>query len=372
MVKSKIFALYLPQFHETPENDEWWGIGYTDWDAVKSSKPNYVGHNQPRTPLNNNYYDLSDITTIKWQAEIARRYCVDGFCIYHYFSNGKLQMNKPAELLLDNRDIHIEYFFSWANHDFAKQWFDGDGHLLRKQEYGDKAVWTNHYRYLSQFFKDDRYLKIDGKPVFMIYNVFHIGCFEEMMLMWNHLAKEDGFDGLYIIGTKSNTNLKSTDLLKNKWIRKSFVFEPMNYRTNGVNTSILYTTKRRVKTVIIRINNRIRPNHRMQEKYSIKEAYKSILNRPMDKDEIYGFFTDWDNTPRYREKSVIFTGASVKLFEEYFEKVYRKSCTEGKEIMIINAWNEWGESSYLEPDEENEYGYLEAIRRVKLRNELRT
>ncbi len=361
---SKVFALYLPQFHETPENDMWWGKGYTDWIAVKGATANFKGHLQPRIPLNHNYYDLSNVETIKWQVNLANKYKINGFCIYHYFSNGKLQMNKPAEILLENKDIDIEYFFSWANHDFAKQWFNGDGHILRKQEYGDREIWIEHYYYLAQFFKDDRYLKINGKPVFMIYNVFHIRCFNEMMKLWDELSKKDGFPGLYIIGTKSNTNLKSSDLLSNKWISKSFIFEPMNYRSNGFNTNILYTTYRRAKTILIRINNKVRSKHVIQEKFSVKKAYDAILNRKMDKDELYGMFTDWDNTPRYRERSIIFKGASPRLFYTYFKKIYAKSCENNKEIIIVNAWNEWGESSYLEPDEKNEYEYLEAIKKV--------
>lgn len=361
-MKSKVIALYLPQFHETPENDEWWGKGYTDWTAVKGCKPNYKGHNQPRIPLNQNYYSLDNPDTIRWQASLAKSYGIDGFCIYHYFSNGKLQMQKPAEIILQNKDINIDFFFSWANHDFAKQWFNGDGHLLRKQEYGTPETWKEHYKYLSQFFKDSRYIKVDGKPVFVIYNVFHIPCFDEMMEVWDSMAKADGFNGLHIIATKSNTNLKSTDLLKSRWISKVFVFEPMNFRTNGFKGNYIYTTYRRVKTVLIRFNNRLRPNHCLQEKYSIKKAYKAIYARTMLNDELYGFFTDWDNTPRYREKSVIFEGASSKLFGEYFEKVYRKSCDAGKEFFFVNAWNEWGESAYLEPDETNRYSYLELIK----------
>lgn len=362
-MKSKVIALYLPQFHETPENNEWWGKGYTDWDAVRSCKPNYKGHNQPRIPLNENYYSLDNPDTLRWQARLAKQYRIDGFCIYHYFSNGKLQMNIPAELLLENKDIDIDYYFSWANHDFAKQWFDGDGHLLRKQEYGDRSIWEEHYKYLSDFFKDSRYIKIDNKPVFAIYNVFHISEFDEMMKLWYELAIKDGFDGLYIIATKSNTNIKSEDLLKNKWISKVFVFEPMNFRSNGFSGNLIYTTARRIKTVLIRINNKIRPSHCIQEKYSLKKAYEAIISRDMLDDELYGFFTDWDNTPRYREKSIIFVGAKLGLFETYFEKVYGKSCNEKKPFLLVNAWNEWGESAYLEPDTVNKYGYLEIIKR---------
>lgn len=364
-LKSKIIALYLPQFYEIKENNEWWGNGYTDWVAVKNSKPYFKGHNQPRVPLNQNYYRLDSKDTIKWQAELAKKYGVDGFCIYHYFSNGKLMMNKPAEVLRDNNEIDIEYFFSWANHDFKRQWFDGDGKLLRKQEYGDEETWKEHFNYLLQFFNDSRYIKIDNKPIFVIYDTFHIKEFSEMMTLWNQWAREEGFNGIFIIGTKSNTNLKSEDLLKLDLVNATFVFEPMNFRTNGYQNNYLYTTYRRVKTVTIRLYNKLFKNNTLQEKYSIKKAYKAILNRSMLENEYYGFFTDWDNTPRYKGKSIVFTGAKLNLFEEYFYKVYKKSCESNKPFIFINAWNEWGESAYLEPDEENEYSYLEIIKKVK-------
>ncbi len=367
-MKTKVIALYLPQFHETPENNEWWGEGYTDWKAVKECKPNFKGHNQPRIPLNDNYYSLDSVETMRWQADLAKEYGIDGFCIYHYYSVGKLQMQKPAEIILNDKDIDMKFFFSWANHDFLKQWFNGDGRLLRRQEYGTEKEWENHYKYLSQFFNDSRYIKIDGKPVFVIYDVFHIHCFNEMMLMWDRLAKQDGFKGIYIIATKSNTNLKSLDLLEKKWINKVFVFEPMNYRSNGKNGNYVYITYRRIKTVLIRLNNKYFSKKSLQEKFSINKAYRAICSRRMMKDELYGFFTDWDNTPRYREKSIVFWGASVELFEYYFNIVYKKSCNEKKEFLFINAWNEWGESAYLEPDKLNKYRYLEAIKR-SVRNE---
>ncbi|WP_040213546.1 glycoside hydrolase family 99-like domain-containing protein [Clostridium polynesiense] len=365
MIKSKVIAMYLPQYHETEENNEWWGKGYTDWNAVKQSKPYYCGHNQPRVPLNNNYYRLDNVETLRWQADLAKKYSVDGFCIYHYYSNGLLQMRKPAEILLENTDIKIEYFFSWANHDFRKQWFDGDGRLLRKQEYGEQEDWINHFNYLSKFFQDKRYIKIDGKPVLAIYDIFHIDCFDDMMRLWNKMAKEKGYNGIFLIATKSNTNLRSSDLLKSPWINRVFIFEPMNYRSNGFSGNRIYTSLRRIRTVFIRANNKIRKKHLIQEKFNIKRAYDAILDREMLPEELYGFFTEWDNTPRYRGKSIVFKGGSVTLFEEYLSKIYQKSCVTNKEFLFINAWNEWGESAYLEPDVVNKYKYLEAIERVK-------
>ena len=137
----------------------------------------------------------------------------------------------------------------------------------------------------------------------------------------------------------------------------------MNFRTYGYTGNYIYTTYRRVKTVLIRLNNKLRPKHCIQEKYSLEKAYDAICTRKMLDDEFYGFFTDWDNTPRYREKSIIFVGAKLELFKKYFNIVYKKSCESNKEFLFINAWNEWGESAYLEPDTINKYGYLEIIKR---------
>lgn len=363
--KSKIIALYLPQFYVTPENDEWWGKGYTDWVAVKNSRGYFHGQDQPRVPLNENYYDLSDPETMRWQAALAEQYGIDGFCIYHYYSNGKMMMNKPAENLLENEDINMKYFFSWANHDFAKQWFGNNGEMLRRQEYGGEDDWERHFRYLLPFFQDRRYIKKDNKPVFVIYDVFHIKEFKNMMKCWDHMAKQVGFDGIFLIATKSRTNLKSESLLALPEIDKVFVFEPMNFRTNGFDNHYLYTTVRRIKTVLTRMNNKLFRNHPRQEKYSIPKVYNAILNRNMLDDEYYGFFTEWDNTPRYQGRSVVFVKGTVKLFEEYFEKVYRKSCRSQKEFFFINAWNEWGETAYLEPDTKNGYRYLEAVKKCK-------
>ena len=190
-----------------------------------------------------------------------------------------------------------------------------------------------------------------------------------MMQLWNELAKLEGYNGIYVIATKSNTNLKSTEMLKSKWVSKVFVFEPMNYRSNGNNNNLLYTTFRRIKTVLIRINNKLRPNRCIQEKYSTKRAYKAICNRKMLVDEFYGFFTDWDNSPRYRNKSIIFVGSKLEMFNTYFNIVFNKACSKKDEFLFINAWNEWGESAYLEPDELNQYGYLEVVKRSVEGNE---
>ena len=161
MVKTKIIAAYLPQFHETKENNEFWGEGFTDWVGVKKAKPQFRGHIQPKVPLDNKYYDLLDVNTIKWQTTLANKYGVDGFNIYHYwFKNGKKMLNKPAELILENKDINIKFFFSWDNCSWVRSWSsiqgnnwtpennNGKKQCLLELDYGDEKQWEKHFNYL--------------------------------------------------------------------------------------------------------------------------------------------------------------------------------------------------------------------------------
>lgn len=364
MNKLKLFALYLPQFHETPENNEWWGEGYTDWVALKQAKPVFKGHKQPRVPLNKNYYDLTNVESIRWQASLAKEYSVNGFCIYHYYSNGKLMMNRPAEILLEDKSIDIEYFFSWGNHDFRKNWFNGDKSLLRKQEYGGQEDFLNHIEYLLPFFKDERYLKIDNKPVFTIYQVSAIENYTLMIQTWEAYLKKAGFDGIYIIAMKCQPGITNDSLFAYDAVKAVMPFEPLNVRSNASNGNILYIYKRRAKTVLLRAYNKLFEKHQIPEKFNYQWANQMIRKQKRDGKQYYCAFPDWDNTPRYQGKGVVFTGTSPELFGESLRGLIERSQAEAAEILFINAWNEWGETAYLEPDEINGYGNLEAVRKA--------
>ena len=165
---TKILALYLPQFHQIPENDEWWEEGFTEWNVVKRAKKLSKYSIQPRIPLEMNYYDLSKVESIRKQAVLAKEYNVDGFVIYSYYSNGKMLLEKPAKIILDHPDIDVKYCFSWANHDWRRNWFQYNKELLRAQEYAatDEQI-LEHFYYMLDFFKDTRYIKIDNKPVLL-------------------------------------------------------------------------------------------------------------------------------------------------------------------------------------------------------------
>lgn len=253
----RIIANYLPQYHETKENNAWWGKGYTDWTAVKNSKPLFKGHDQPRKPLNDNYYDLSEIESLKCQAEMARKYNINTFGIYHYwFSSKQNLLSKPVELIRQNSNIKIDYLFIWDNSTWKRTWsnvkekFSNDmapmydseekvqeqkNGILANLEYGTEQDWKIHFDYLVDFFKDERYVKIDNRPVFVFYNQDNKpDVLKKMCKCWNEWAKENGFAGMYFIGKKNTHGIKIAEYefiyqpLWDAWIPKTFLSKVIN------------------------------------------------------------------------------------------------------------------------------------------------
>lgn len=354
MKRLKAMAMYLPQFHRIPENDEWWGDGYTDWVAVKTAGALFEGHNQPRIPLGNNYYDLSDTNVIRRQAEMARRFGIDGFCIYHYyFKDGKKVLEKPAEALLRSTDIDIDYCFCWANETWARSWkkmhhvnawaekFEGnvtsDNDILLQQDYGTREDWKKHFEYLLPFFKDSRYLKKDNKPVFVVYLPDDIPMFNEMISLFDRLCKDAGFSGIYTIGSNVFNVIPGMDAAMFIHIRNDVLGMPSDYVIhNGVRTR------------------------------NYEDVWKRMLSLPcVDRIQTYfGGFVDRDDTPRKGARGYCLLESSPEKFEESIYKLAIKNIHYGNEFLFIDAWNEWGEGCYLEPDVKNGYGYLEAVNRV--------
>ena len=353
----KVLAMYLPQYHTFPENDEWWGKGYTEWTAVKRGKPLYSGHVQPRIPLNNNYYDLVNdgINTWKWQASLAEEYGVYGYCIYQYwFSKEHRLMDRPMEILYENPDIDVNYCICWANESFTRTWYGLENKILMEQIYGQEDEWRAHFEYNLKFFKDSRYIKIDNKPLFMIYKSQDIPCIYEMLEKFNQWAKEEGFSGIYVV---SGITAGGRETRKNV-ADGCYYFEP-GYTLKNDFSAIdrnIYNIKVFSNTIL----NKIRKNKKLERYIPVKKIYEGIANREYQKNDIPCIFPDWDNTPRRSYKGLVYKGTSPELFEKYLNKLKEKNT----EYVIVNAWNEWGEGAYLEPDERNNYKYLEAIKRV--------
>lgn len=359
MSRTKVIAYYLPQFHEIEENNKWWGKGFTEWVNVKKGFPLYEGHYQPKVPLKERYYDLSNVSVIEEQAKLAKKYGIDGFCFYHYWFKGKMLLERPVKLLLENENIDIEFCFSWANETWSRRWDGNEKEILIKQEYGNKEDWNNHIKYFLPYFKDKRYIKIDNKPVILLYRAFDIPNCEKMIEFWNQTLVKQGFKGIYIIETLNG--------FQKKWVLQNsdayMEFEPM------------YTLSKNRKYNIpsrgfYHVVNKLKLYDKFEwarRSFDYDKIWRKILNRNHIKGKKYfgGVFPSWDNTARRGNRSTVIKESTPEKFKKYFAEQYRKSVLEEKEFLFINAWNEWGEGAYLEPDEKYRYEYLKAIRDVK-------
>lgn len=353
---TKLIAMYLPQFHEIPENNKWWGKGHTEWVSCKSAKKYFKNQYQPKVPLNNNYYNLLNGKTQEWQAKIAKENGIYGFCYYHYWFNGKMLLEKPAENMLKNKNININFCFSWANHSWTNSVSRLDSKTLIQQTYGEEEDWIKHINYLIQFFKDERYIKINNKPVFIIYDLKSIKCFPQMKKVFERVVKENGFDGIYYISTlKEEKDIKT---LLNNEVDAQFEYQPRFSLgiTKKINYSFYYNYKRFIcKTYLNRI---------CKTRYD--KVWKLIFKRtPNNKKTYLGAYINWDTTARWGKRGEYHTGYSIEKFEKYFTKQYKRSLERKDEFLFITAWNEWSEGAYIEPDEKYNDSVLKVIKKVK-------
>lgn len=368
-MRPKVLAYHLPGYHRIPENDKWHGEGFTEWITTKKGVEFSKYQHQPRVPLDNNYYDLSKVDDIRWQCKIAKEHGVDGFCFYHYWFGGKKIFETPTELLLENKDIDIDYCFAWANEEWRNTWTESldTPELLLGQSYDDLDDWKNHFYYVMKFFNDERYIKIDNKPVFMIYHIENIPDADKRFEEWKQMAIESGFNGIYLIQMVSSDQ---TRIFKSKVIDAQVDFEPVRSLASKEKYAISPWRIRR--TVYSKL---VKKNFLYKYIYDIvdyKNFYQSILKKDYiagNGSYFYSGVVDWDSTPRKGKRAWFMKGATPDLFKQYFSKIYQKTVAEGKPFVFLFAWNEWGEGSYLEPDTKNEYRYLEAIKEIILKKQ---
>lgn len=372
MVKTKIIAMYLPQYHQIPENDEFWGKGFTDWVTVKNAKPLFKGHKQPRVPLNNNYYDLSLKENVAWQAKLAKEHGIYGFGIYHYwFNNEKNLLTKPAEIILVNKDIDINFHFAWDNTNWKRSWENVErgndwapviDNSLKNRSHspilipyilGKEKDWETHYKYLRPFFHDSRYIKKDNCPLFIILHYSsEIG---KMCQYWNKLAQNDGFDGMFFVfeTTKSNKIPLSEYVFK---------YEPA-YASWG-NENFYIRGYRELAKIMGLKNESIR--------YSYDDVWNRLLKNALKMPQpnvLHGCFASFDDSPRRGNKYRMIVGATPQKFKKYLSKLIEINESQKKEFIFIVAWNEWGEGAYLEPDTDNGYAYLDIIKKLTNNNQ---
>lgn len=356
----KLITFYLPQFHEIPENNKWWGGGFTEWVNVKKARSLFPGHYQPREPYKDNYYNLLDDSVMEYQMSLAKKYGIYGFCFYHYWFDGKKLLEKPVENLLKNRDARLPFCLCWANESWTKTWHGAGGskEVLIRQRYGGEKQWIEHFEYLLPFFKDERYIKEDNKPMLLIYRTGYMNKCDQMFKLWDDMAKENGFNGVHIVNMLSDLDRYA----KNKYISATVDFEPGRTRRNNImNKGILRNFKEKYSDKLVKVKLL---NRWLCTVVDYDRINQEILSKKHKKNEYRGVFVNYDDTPRRGIKGLVVQGSTPQKFENYLKENIRKSQVEGNDYLFINAWNEWGESNYLEPDKRYGFGYLNAVKRA--------
>lgn len=361
----KILALYLPQFYPLKENDAWWGKGFTEWTNVGRAKPLWKGHYQPKVPADLGYYDLRVPEIREQQAELAREAGVTGFLYWHYwFGNGRRIMERVFQEVLDSGKPDYPFALAWANHSwYKKTWSDDDQYhdeCLIEQTYPGIEDARQHFDLLLKAFKDERYIKIDGRPILYVFKSEDLPI---EYINWFHLwAKESGFKGLYLIG--------------NTWGDKAFTF----YKALGfqaiVRNNVLdllqthYSRMPKYKMFVLRIYRRsleyIKKIPHGIADYSAL-VHNAVTQECKSEGVIPQIFPNWDHSPRSgRNASYIYYNAEPNAFYEMacdaLEAIKDKPSEE--QIIIIKSWNEWGEGNYMEPDLKYGHGYIKALRRA--------
>lgn len=367
MKKTKVYAMYLPQFHSIPENDIFWGKGFTDWVSVKKSQPLFEGHVQPKMPLNKNYYDLSKRESIKAQVDLANEFGVDGWGIYHYwFNNKQCLLTKPAEILLDNKDFNINFFFAWDNTSWKRSWSNVKGgnvwapSMENSEEHhgngimveyilGGKEDWQAHFDYLLPYFKDSRYEKRVNKPLFVIFHYNEE--IEKMCNYWDQLAQKEGFNGMsFIFRYDDKEGIPST--------KEVFKYEPVFSGWSH------FTLKERILNKIHKIlRGNIGPDI-----YDYDKIWRKLIanaKRDDSRNILHGAFVTYDDSPRRGRKGIVVNNSTPDMFQKYLSQLIDISSEQDKDYIFLTAWNEWGEGACLEPDAEYSYTYLKAYEKAK-------
>lgn len=369
-MNTKILAMYLPQYHQIPENDEFWGKGFTDWVTVKNAKPLFNGHIQPRIPQNYSYYDLSKEENVIRQSKLAIENGIYGFGVYHYwFNNEKNLLTKPAEIIRDCAEVKIKYFLAWDNANWKRSWSNVEGNawapikenqnvktgpqILIPYIIGGPDDWKNHYDSLRSHFMCPKYIKVGNKPMFVIFNFSKE--IDKMCDYWNELAIKDGFDGIHFV-IKRNDDLEIPDKYN------VFKYEPL---FSGWPKRTLIDKIRNKLNVWLGIE--FPPN-----KYLYDKVWKFILynaRKDVAQNIYHGAFVRYDDTPRRGNKGKLTVGETPEAFKGYLKELLMISNQQNKEFVFLTAWNEWGEGAYLEPDDQCGYSYIEAIKQIKKERE---
>jgi GT2 family glycosyltransferase/glycosyltransferase involved in cell wall biosynthesis/SAM-dependent methyltransferase len=337
----RLIAYYLPQFHPIPENDAWWGKGFTEWRNVVRAFPNFEGHYQPRVPGELGFYDLRVPEVMQRQVELAKLYGISAFCFHFYWFGGKTLLERPIRSYLERKELDLPFCLCWANENWSRRWDGSEHEVLIAQKHSpedDEAF----LRYVEAYFSDDRYLKIDGKPVLTVYRPSILPDAKATTDRWRRLAREMGYPGLYLIATNAFT-FRDYEALGFDALSE---FPPHHVAAKNVQADIDITS--------LRTGWRVRL-------YS--DVVASELVRDPGEGRIHpGIMMAWDNSARRPLSGEIIHGSTPALFRQWLRRCFARAHAnpDGERLVFVNAWNEWAEGTYLEPDKRFGYAFLTA------------
>ncbi|MCE9550660.1 MAG: glycoside hydrolase family 99-like domain-containing protein [Betaproteobacteria bacterium] len=347
---ARLIAFYLPQYHPTPENDQWWGKGFTEWTNTAKAKPLFPGHYQPHVPADLGFYDLRVPETRVAQAELAREYGVEGFCYYHYWFGGRRILERPFEEVLHTSEPDFPFCLCWANHSWNTIW-QGTSDMLIEQTYPGMQDHEAHFDYLLKAFSDPRYIKVDGKPLFMIYFPNEIPEVNRVTDYWRERAIQAGLKGLHLVGVSHRSQ---------KWDPRPHGLDACVYQAlparNGHMPYRYFATKLRLW---------LQGNKNQLSIYDYEDVLPILLRKNVPDFLDYPLvLPNWDNTPRSGIRGLVLHNSTPELFRKHLRQAVDRTMQlpEENRLVFLKAWNEWAEGNYVEPDLKFGRGYLEVIK----------
>jgi len=381
MSKARLIAFYLPQFHPTPENDEWWGTGFTEWTNVSRAKPLFPGHYQPRLPADLGFYDLRVPEVREAQAELARNAGIEGFCYWHYWFGGRRMLDRPFNEVLASGEPDYPFCLAWANDTWSSHWYGSERRTLIEQVYPGKADHERHFYALLPAFHDPRYIRVNERPIFTIFRPEKLPEGEAFIECWQELAIRNGLKGIHFVAHLFDNEIE-------------FPWRATGYN-GAVVTNELKLMRRRLWHIV---NERLRiwkEEGESGEKAgrageaiasSIRLVGRRVLQRLFGWPDGVYYYEDamlffrskaaldlgcypsvvpgWDNTARALRKGIVLHGSTPELFGKHLKDILEAVAgrPEEERIVFVKSWNEWAEGNYLEPDQKFGHGYLDAVR----------
>jgi lipopolysaccharide biosynthesis protein len=351
----RLIAFYLPQYHPIPENDAWWGKGFTEWTNVSRATPLFPGHYQPHLPADLGFYDLRLADARQAQADLAAQHGLDGFCYYHYWFGGKRLLERPFNDVLASGKPKLPFCLCWANESWSRSWLGVAKDVFMPQSYSlDDDV--NHARWLIRAFSDSRYIQVEGRPIFLVYRPTDLLDPQRTTDIWRSECVRSGLPDPYLVGVDAHS--PGTDFRK-KGFDSTLVFEPqLGALPESLNDGWSLSKLRRNVHLGVR-SGRLKV-------YDYLSARRLMLNRRRDFPFIPTVFVGWDNTPRRGRNAVVMINSTPDNFERSLIQTVDsiKGSSYGDGLVFINAWNEWAEGNHLEPDQKYGLSFLQRLKHV--------